>query len=153
MKIIVILATAMCMGSVIAYPQISEEQFKSEVSRPMGATPAHLGILWNLHVSSPWAMSQSWHCDPHRWILLLRTLLRSLELGRFDRNNSTPRLFDSSSVRLTFFFVRGNFRSRKNNRYDCFLCNGQRDLDRLSSIIYLLDIDKIYIFDTREQLR
>lgn len=45
MKIIVILATAMCMGSVIAYPQISEEQFKSEVSRPMGATPAHLGYF------------------------------------------------------------------------------------------------------------
>ncbi|XP_031774475.1 uncharacterized protein LOC100870880 isoform X3 [Apis florea] len=34
MKIIVILATAMCVGSVIAYPQISDEQFKSEDVNP-----------------------------------------------------------------------------------------------------------------------
>lgn len=42
MKIIVILATVMCVGSVIAYPH-SEEQIKSEVSRPVRRTPVHLG--------------------------------------------------------------------------------------------------------------
>lgn len=42
MKIIVILATAVCVGSVIAYPH-SEEQIKSEVSRPVRRTPVHLG--------------------------------------------------------------------------------------------------------------
>lgn len=145
MKIIVILATAVCVGSVIAYPH-SEEQIKSEVSRPVWRTPVHLGnfgictsprrrryTILTLQTRSPYlnilpnvAISWTW---------------KSLE--RFQ----TPRLFDHPTPvsKKEFLFVPSGIqpplrpkgdvnrsRQKQSLRLRLSLCHWA-NLDRLSS--------------------
>lgn len=136
MKIIVILATAMCVGSVIAYPQISDEQFKSEVSRPMRPTP--LFILDTLEFTRLLAVGDitilTLRTRSSSLNTTLGTLLRSLELGGIDRNNSTPLGY---SIPLVRFEDSSLFEGIQIGRWRSIIL-----------VIYLLDIDKIFIFDT-----